>query len=100
MRSCGVCKLGLRDGTAPEPLRVGEEGADAKVLNELKVAGTVAPGLYAACPDCVHVLKPFVAQRVHKQRVREERIAAVTEDREQRPVPAVDVADLTANDLC
>lgn len=101
MRKCGVCELGLRDGQMPEPIRVGAEGADLELLKALKIEGrTVAPGLYAACPDCVTTLKPSVCVRVKKQREKEERILALTEERPERKVPDVQPADLTANDLC
>jgi hypothetical protein len=98
---CGICKLGLRDGTTPEAVRVGDEGADVEVLKALKIEGRiVAPGLYASCPECTTVIKPFCAKRIHKQLTRDERINAAIEDREQRPIPAPNPADLSANDLC
>ena len=55
---CGLCRLALRVGEAPTPLRVAV----------VDLAGTeIAPGCYAACPRCVERFRPLIHARLVQQ---------------------------------
>lgn len=97
---CGICKLGIRHGQHPEPIRVGVEGTEPAVMERLKVSEPVRPGLYHSCRDCITVLLPYVAKRVTAQHQKDERVQAALEDRAEAIVPLVTIEGLSANDLC
>lgn len=60
--TCGVCRLNLRHGDSPRPIRLAPEDVAA---GPAPFAGK-EPGLYSACGECVEKFKPLVAARQKK----------------------------------
>lgn len=63
MRTCAMCKQGLRDGSDPRPVRVTEQDLQDESVRKAKIQVT-KPGLYAACQDCAEALRPVIAKRL------------------------------------